>query len=220
MITAIGIELSQDTETCAVAVASRAEGARKYDVNLIYYGASDGAVAAAAGVYAGTECAGTWCDPMAAAGLLDDLRGAGIWLYLLTAVEVASASYLFKSMVRRHRVRTAGHEALRASMQYAMPRRLATAFAFERRKTSADAAPLNAACFALYGLRKNEVGDEVGVWILDTGEAPGLPGAAAGTVHGPGMSQPVPAAAAAARGTMEAGERYQGPPLGWPIEDR
>ncbi len=169
MITAIGIELSTDTETASVAVAGRPEGAWRAEVNLVYYGPDGGAVAAVTAAYADPGCCGTWCDPAQVAGLLGDLRSEGVWLHELGAVEVAAASYVFKAAVRARRVKTSGHEALKAAMQYAMRRPLASAFAFERRKVAADMAPLNAAAFAVFGLQVNEGGDSPGVFMIGAG---------------------------------------------------
>jgi hypothetical protein len=217
MISACGIELSTDTEVCSVAMAGREDGARRYQVDLLYYGPSAGAIDAAGAAVGSEESLGAYADPMQIAGLLDDLRNAGVWLHLLTAVEVASASYVFKQAVRGRKIKTSGHEALKSALQYATRRPLAAAFAFERRKVPADMSPLNAASFALYGVRRNE-DIQAGVWFLPgPPTAPGLV-PLAGIQGGPGLLPSVPSVAPAASQNGD-GERYAGPPLGWPIEE-
>jgi len=214
--------LSTDTEEASVAVAGREDGARRYEVNLVYHGPADGAVTAVAAVCADPDCLGLFADPQQIAGLIDDLRAEGVNITFLGAIEVASAAYLFKSMVRRRKIRTSGHEALRESMKYALRRQLAQAFAWERRKVAVSAAPLNAASFALYGAKRYEDTADPGVWIIDAGPpAARLPAQQAGAVYGPGaMSAPQIPAAAPGAGDNGAGERYGGPPLGWsPFED-
>jgi hypothetical protein len=157
-MSAIGLEMSVDTDLAAVAVA--VAGDRDCcQVELSYYGPAEGAVAEvarlAAGAAGGLGC-GTFCDPMPCAGLLPGLRGAGVQPHLLEAVDVAAAAYEWKAEVRARRVTAGPHEALKAAMQYAVRRPLATAFAFERRKVEADMSPLNACAFAVWGLRRGQ----------------------------------------------------------------
>jgi hypothetical protein len=166
MITAAGIEMSQDTEVVSVAVAGRPDGARKYQVDLVYYGPPSGGVAAAVAACEDEDSAGLHADPAQVAGLLGDLRFQGVWLHLLEATDVAAAAFAFKQAVRERRVRTSGHEALKSAMTYATRRPLAAAFAFERRRVAVDMSALNAACFAFYGLRQNEAAQDPGVWVL------------------------------------------------------
>jgi hypothetical protein len=47
-----------------------------------------------------------------------------------------------------------------------MRRPLAAAFGFERRRVPCDMSPLNAAAFAVWGLRQNEAAADPGMWIL------------------------------------------------------
>jgi hypothetical protein len=175
MITAVGLELSTDTETLSVAVAGHEDGARRYQVDLIYYGPPDGGMDAVTAAVAGEDCLGAWADAMQIAGLIDDLRSAAVWLHLLTAVEVAAASYVFKAAVRGRKIKTAGHPALKTAVQYATRRPLSVSFAFERRRVPADMSALNAAAFAFYGVKRNE-DMEAGVWVLDGGPPPGPAG--------------------------------------------
>jgi hypothetical protein len=107
-----------------------------------------------------------FCDPQPCAGIVDDLRAAGVWLHLLEATDVAAASWIYTTEIRGRRVKLGAHPALRASMRSAVPRPLALRFAFERKRTLADMSPLNAAAFALWGLRRNEAGAEPGVWVI------------------------------------------------------
>lgn len=161
---AVGLEMSADTDLAAVAVArgrdrdrdGDGDGEEVYQVDLVFYGPPEGAVGeaarACAGPGAGLGGCQVYLDPMPCAGLLDPLRMAGVRLHLLEAVDVAASSYEFRSLVRGHRVTAGAHEALRAAMQYAQRRPLATAFAFERRRVEVDMSPLNAAAFGLWGL--------------------------------------------------------------------
>jgi hypothetical protein len=166
VITAIGLEMDQDGDRAAIAIAGREEGDPRYLIDLMFYGDADLAAAEVNRLYMTLESSGAYLDPMPCAGLLAPLRAAGTWLHLLEAVDVAAASYEFKAEVRARRVRTTGHEALRESMKYALRRPLAAAFAFERRRVAVDMAPLNAAAFALWGLLQNEGGADPGVWML------------------------------------------------------
>ena len=164
MITSIGLELSAEADQAAIAVAAREGG--KWAANLAFYGSPDEAAAEASRLYAELDSCGVFCDPMPCAGILGDLRSAGVWLHLLAATDVAAAAWQFTTEVRHRRVKLGGHEALRESMRAAVPRPLAARFAFERRRVTADMSPLNASAFALWGLRHNEAVGDPGVWVI------------------------------------------------------
>ena len=89
---------------------------------------------------------------MPCAGILDDLRAAGVWLHLLEATDVAAAQWQFTTEVRARRVKLGGHPALRESMRAALPRPLAARFAFERKRVTADMSPLNALRVRVVGI--------------------------------------------------------------------
>ena len=165
MITAIGLELSTDVDMAAIAVAGREEGGR-WTADLAFYGSPDDAAAECSRLYGELDNCGVFCDPQPCAGIVDDLRAAGCWLHLLEATDVAAASWIYTTEVRGRRVKLGAHPALRASMRSAVPRPLALRFAFERKRTPTDVSPLNACAFALWGLRRNEVGAEPGVWVV------------------------------------------------------
>jgi hypothetical protein len=153
-MSAIGLELSTDTELAAVAVASREGDGEHCQVDVVFYGPAEGAAGEAvrlAGQPGWGGC-GVYVDPMPSAGLLAPLRAAGVSLHLLEAVDVAAAAYEFKAAVRGRRVTAGAHEALREAMRFAARRPLAAAFAFERRRVEADMSALNAAAFAVWGL--------------------------------------------------------------------
>jgi hypothetical protein len=152
---AIGLEMSTDTELAAVAVGRALDG-ECCQVDLVFYGPADGAVGEVSRLGSGELGRGVFCDPMPCAGLLAGLRATGVALHLLEAVDVAAAAYEFKAAVRGRRVTAAGHEALREAMRFAARRPLAAGFAFERRRVEADMAPLNAAAFAVWGLRAGQ----------------------------------------------------------------
>jgi len=162
---AIGLELSADTDVAAIAVAGRDGG--RWVADLRFYGSPDDALAQAARLYGElADNCGIYCDPMPCAGILDGLRAAGMWLHELSPEDVAASAWQFVTEVRGRRVKLGEHPALRKSMQAAVPRPLAVRFAFERRKVTADMSPLNAAAFALWGLRRNEAVSEPGVWVI------------------------------------------------------
>jgi len=165
MIVAIGFEVSTDVDMAAIVAAGTDGG--KYLVDLAYYGSPDAAVAEAARLYELFEdnC-GLFCDPMPCAGVLDGLRGAGVWLHLLSPEDVAAASWQFTTEVRGRRVKAAGNPVLKESMRVAVPRPLALRFAFERRRVTSDQSPLNAAAFGLWGYRRNEGAQEPGVYVF------------------------------------------------------
>jgi hypothetical protein len=145
-MSAIGLEMSMDTDLAAVLLAAPSgdPDGGCFRLRVLFYGPAD----EAPGLVAGDQ---VWLDPMPNAGLLAPLRAAGAQLHLLEAVDVAAASYEYKAAVRARRVSADGHEALRDAMKHAVRRPLATAFAFERRKVDADMSVLNAAAFALWG---------------------------------------------------------------------
>jgi hypothetical protein len=160
---AIGPELSADTDMAAIAVAGRDGG--KWLADLRFYRSPDDAVGQASRLHEELDNCGVFCDPMPCAGILDELR-ASVWLLELSPEDVAAASWQYTTEIRARRVKLAGHPALRESMRAAVPRALATRFAFERRKVTADMSPLNAAAFALLGYRRNEAAQDPGVWVV------------------------------------------------------
>jgi len=162
---AIGLEVSASADMAAIAVAGR-EGAR-WTADLMWYGDPDGAVAECSRLYAALEdnC-GVFADPQPSAGVLDDLRAAGLWLHLLEAVDVSASAWTFTTEFRHHRVKLGGHPALRAALRTAVPRPLALRFAFERKRVTADMSPLNASAFALWGLRRNEANADPQVYVI------------------------------------------------------
>jgi hypothetical protein len=147
----------------AIAVAGRDGG--KWLADLRFYGSPDDAVGQASRLHEELDNCGVFCDPMPCAGILDELR-ASVWLLELSPEDVAAASWQYTTEIRARRVKLAGDPALRESMRAAVPRALATRFAFERRKVTADMSPLNAAAFALLGYRRNEAAQDPGVWVV------------------------------------------------------
>ena len=165
MITAIGLELSTDTDVAAIAVAGREAGGR-WTADLAFYGSPDAAAAECSRLSGELDPCGVFADPMPSAGILDDLRAASVWLHLLGPEEVAAAAWQFTTEVRFRRVKLGRHPALREAMRVAVPRPLSVRFAFERKRVTADMSPLNASAFALLGLRRNEAVSEPGVWVV------------------------------------------------------
>ncbi len=161
---AIGLELSAEADVASIAVAAR-DGA-KWRADLMYYGSPDGATGEASRLYGELENCGLFLDPLPSAGILDDLRAAGVWMHVLGPEDVAASAWQFTTEFRVHRVKLSGHPALKESLRAAVPRPLAARFAFERRRVTADMSPLNAAAFAVWGLRKNEAVSEPGVWAI------------------------------------------------------
>ena len=162
-ITAIGLELSTDTDMAAIAVAGRDE--QRWTADLKFYGSPDDAVAECSRLYLDLDPCGVFADPLPCAGILDDLRAA-VWLHALAAEDVAAAAWQFTTEVRARRVKLGGHPALKEAMRTAVPRPLAARFAFERKRVTADMSPLTAAAFGLFGLRKNEAAQDPGVWVF------------------------------------------------------
>ena len=162
-ITAIGLELSTDTDMASIAVAGR--DGQRWTADLVFYGSPDQAAAECSRLYAGLDPCGVFADPLPCAGILAELRAA-VWLHTLTPEDVAAAAWQFTTEVRARRVKLGGHKALREAMRTAVPRPLAARFAFERKRVTADMSPLNAAAFGLFGLRKNEAAADPGVWVI------------------------------------------------------
>src|SRR5205823_6630529 len=141
-MSAIGLEMSLDTERAAVVRASPREdaGAGCFHLTVLFYGPA----VEAAFCVPGEQLVG---HPRPNAGRLPGLRKAGCWRRLVEAVDVAAASYEFKAAVRARRVTADEHPALAEAMKYAVRRPLAAAFAFDRRRAAADQSVLNAAAF-------------------------------------------------------------------------
>jgi hypothetical protein len=164
MTVALGLDLSTDVDQAAIAVAGRDGG--RWTADLKFYGSPDDAVAECSRLYLELDNCGVFCDPQPCAGILDDLRAAGVWLHLMEATDVAAAAWQFTTEVKGRRVKLDGHPALRESMRAALPRPLGLRFGFERKRVSADMSPLNACAFGVWGLRRNEVSSEPGVWVV------------------------------------------------------
>jgi hypothetical protein len=157
-----GVELSVDGETGAVAeVRSRGGLCR---IELVFYRQAVFLADALAELYEAEEDAeGVFVDPMPCAGVLAALHQR-MWVHKLEAVDVAAASAQFRIAVRMREVQAAPHPALEQALTYAAQRPLAKAFGYERRNVGADMSPLNAAAFALWGLRRNDVGPDSEAW--------------------------------------------------------
>jgi hypothetical protein len=104
-------------------------------------------------------------DPMLIAPVLEGLRNR-VWLHTMEAVDVAAAAGQFRAAVKARLITAGEHPALEQALTYAMRRPLAAAFGFERRRVPCDMSPLNAAAFAVWGLRRNEAASEPGVWVV------------------------------------------------------
>lgn len=164
-MTAFGVELDQEGELGACAAVRLGKRGR-WRVELVFYGPAAALAEEAGRLYAAeAECAGFFCDPMPCAGILDALR-AGVWLHVLEAVDVAAAAQQLRAAVKARKVTAAPHPALEAAMAYAIRRPLANAFSFERRRVPCDMAPLQAAAFGFWGLRRSEEASEPGVWVV------------------------------------------------------
>lgn len=164
MSVAWGVELSLDGETGSVVAARPRDGG--WGIELVFYRAAMGLPETLAGLYeAEPEAAGVFCDPMPCAGILDALR-RHVWVRKLEAVDVAAAATQFRAAVKAREVSAAAHPALEQALTFAMQRPLASAFAYERRKVAADMSPLNAAAFALWGLRQTAEAEETGAWVV------------------------------------------------------
>jgi hypothetical protein len=161
-MTAIGVDLSSDVDRAAVGVAIDDDG--KILVDVTWYGSPDDVAAECARLYSEQDNCGVFADPQPCAGILDDLRGGGCWLHELEALDVSASQWQCLTEIRARRVKGATHPALREAMRAAVPRNRAVRFMFERRQASADQCPLNAAAYALWGLRKNQRLSEPGVW--------------------------------------------------------
>lgn len=155
MIVAWGVELAPDAETGSVASVSSRDGGG-WLAELVFYRNARDLPGVLGGLYAeNPDAAGVFLDPMPCAGVLDELAEQ-VWVHRLEAVDVAAAAQQFRGAVRARLVTAVPHPALEQALTFAAQRPLATAFGFERRKVAADMSPLNAAAFALWGLRRYE----------------------------------------------------------------
>jgi hypothetical protein len=164
-VTAWGVELDDAGELGALVAAQPREGGG-WRVELVFYQPAQLLPAAASAAYeAEPDGVGVFCDPMLVAPVLEDLR-ARAWVHTMEAVDVAAAAGQFRTAVKARQVTAAEHPALEQALTYAMRRPLAAAFGFERRRVACDMSPLNAASFALWGLRSNEAAASPGVWVF------------------------------------------------------
>jgi hypothetical protein len=162
---ALGAEVALDGETGAIATAQPRDGGR-WHVELVFYQPVTLLPAAAAELYDKLpECPGVYIDPLPCAQVLDELRLA-VWVNALEAVDVSAASAQFRAAVKAGQLSAGAHAALEQALTYATRRPLATAFGYERRRVPCDMSPLNAAAFALWGLRRSETELDPGVWTF------------------------------------------------------
>jgi hypothetical protein len=163
--TAWGAELDEGAEAGAVVAAGPREGGG-WRIEVVFYQPAQLLPAALGAAYAAElDGVGVFCDPMMVAPVLEDLR-ARCWLHPMEAVDVAAASGQFRAAVRHRQVSAAEHPALEQALTYAARRPLAAAFGFERRRVPCDMSVLNAAAFAVWGLRLHEAAQEPGVWVI------------------------------------------------------
>lgn len=164
MSVAWGAECDQAAELGAIAEVRDVPGGG-WRARIAYYLPAAGLAEFAAGLYdAEPESSGFFVDPMPSAPVLDELARRVV-VHRLEAVDVASASAQFKAAVKGRLLTADEHPALEQAVTFAMQRPLAAAFGFERRKVACDMSPLNAAAFALWGLRQSAE-TEVGGWTL------------------------------------------------------
>jgi hypothetical protein len=164
-VTAWGVELDESTEMGAVVAAEAREGGG-WRLKMVFYQPAQLMPAALGAAYAAEpDGVGVYLDPMMVAPVLEDLRAVA-WVHSMEAVDVAAAAGQFRAAVKARQIAAAEHPALEQALTYAVRRPLAAAFGFERRRVPADMSPLNAASFALWGLRANEAAQEPGVWVI------------------------------------------------------
>ena len=165
METAWGVELDDAGEMGAV-VAARPRDGGGWRVEVVFYQPAELLPAAIGAAYDGEpDGVGVFVDPMLVAPVLEGLRRR-VWLHTMEAVDVAGAAGQFRQAVKARQITAVEHPALEQALTYAMRRPLAAAFGFERRRVPCDMSPLNAAAFALWGLRRNEAADGASAWLI------------------------------------------------------
>jgi hypothetical protein len=165
METAWGVELD-DTGEMGAAVAARPREGGGWRVEVVFYQPAQLLPAAIGAAYdSEPDAVGVFVDPMLIAPVLEDLRNR-VWLHTMEAVDVAAAAGQFRAAVKARQITAVEHPALEQALTFAMRRPLAAAFGFERRRVPCDMSPLNAAAFAVWGLRKNEAAAEPGAWLI------------------------------------------------------
>jgi hypothetical protein len=147
-------------------VEARTREGTGWRLRVVHYHLATALPDALGAVYdAEDEAAGVFCDPMPCAPILEALVRR-VWLHRLEAVDVAASAAQFRSAVKAREVEAEPHPALEQALTFAVQRPLASAFGFERRKVTADMAPLNAAAFALWGLRRHDAASDPGVVVI------------------------------------------------------
>lgn len=109
--------------------------------------------------------AGVFADPMPSAVVLERLRER-VWVRTLEAIDVAAAAAEFRMLLKDRRIRAVEHPALEQAVTFAARRPLAAAYGFERVKVPCDMSPLNAAAFAVWGLRRHESAGDVSALVM------------------------------------------------------
>jgi hypothetical protein len=144
----------------------RHDGTGVYRVELVFYQPLS-LLPDAAGVRydAEPDGAGVFCDPMPSAVVLERLRER-VWVRTLEAIDVAAAAAEFRMLLKDRRVQAVHHPALEQAVTFAQRRPLAAAYGFERVQVPCDMSPLNAAAFAVWGLRRHESAGDVAALVM------------------------------------------------------
>lgn len=161
-VIAFGVELNWAADLGAVVAAS--EEGEGFRLRVLYYAAPGGLADAVAAEYAAADASpGVFFDAMPSAPVLDRLAQL-VTVHKLRTVEVCAASAQFREAVRGRLVRGDEHRALEQALTFAVQRPLSGGFAYERKRAPCDMSPLNAAAFALWGLRQHVSHGEVSAW--------------------------------------------------------
>jgi hypothetical protein len=164
-MTAWGVELDENAETGAVVAAQPRQGGG-WVIEVKFYQPAYLLAGALGGLYdAEPDAAGVYVDPMMVAPVLEDIR-ARAWIHPMEGVDVASAAGLFRAAVKARHVTAVPHPALEQAVTYATRRPVLAYFGFERRRVPCDMSVLNAASFAVWGLRQHEAAQDPGVWVI------------------------------------------------------
>lgn len=161
---ALGAEISESRQRCAVGKAYRAEG--RVTVEVVYYDSPAGAAAFIAGRHAADEPVSVVLDPKSqSATLIRPLADLGVVITRLSAEDVAVAHGEFTDLADSGALKHLKQQELTVAVRGAQQRALAGAQAWERR-VQVDQSPLSACTFAVWALLRYEEMSSPGAWTF------------------------------------------------------
>ena len=165
---AFSYDITPDRSKAAIAVGGKRDDG-KFHVEVVDERRGTGwVVPRLIELYQSQQPSAIVCDPAGPAGsLLPDLERAGIPVVVINAKEHAQACGMLYDAAMQGTVHHLGDPTLTAALDGAVKRPLGDAWAWSRKTSSVDIAPLVAVTLALWGTQTQETEQSVGVWDLN-----------------------------------------------------